>query len=395
MPMNTPAGRADGSYELPTPDATALEHSGQLAAIVAERIEAAGGAIAFDAFMQQVLYEPGLGYYAGPAVEFGEAGDFVTAPEISPLFGFCLARQAGELIAQGCPAHILEFGAGSGKLCAHILGALPDIESYRILDLGAGLKLRQREYLQARLTAGQFARVEWLATLPDEFEGIVIANEVLDAMPVKRVVRRDRWRELGIGSTGQGFAWREIPATESTQAAMRAIESQLGNLPDGYTTELNPNLGPWFEALAQSCRTAAVLLFDYGYERDQYYHPQRSDGTLSCHYRHRVHFDPLIYPGLQDITAFVDFDAAADAAEAAGFEIRGLVDQRHFLFANGLLELVERQTEDVGDLERLALAQQVKTLTLPEEMGEKFKLLALTRNLAVEMPALRRGSTRG
>ena len=183
--------------------------------------------------------------------------------------------------------------------------------------------------------------------------------------------------------------------SEAAQSAMRAIESRLGSLADGYTTELNLNLGPWFEALAQSCKAVAVLLFDYGYERDRYYHAERCGGTLSCHYRHRVHFDPLIYPGLQDITAFVDFDAAADAAEASGFEIRGLADQGRFLIANGLLELLEQQSASAGDLQRLALAQQVKTLTLPEEMGEKFKLLALSRNLDMEIPALRSGGGRG
>jgi SAM-dependent MidA family methyltransferase len=393
--MTMASGSDRGGLDLPSPDAAALAHSEHLAKAIAERIDAAGGAIGFDEFMQMALYQPGLGYYAGPAVEFGETGDFVTAPEISPLFGQCLARQVGDLFARGCGPRVLEFGAGSGKLCAQILAELPDIERYLILDLGAGLKYRQREYLEACLPAASFARIEWLSALPADFEGVVLANEVLDAMPVKRVVRRDLWRELGVELSDRGFGWREIPAGEPAESAMRALEARRGAFPEGYTSELNLNLDPWFGALAESCRSAAVLVIDYGYERDQYYHPERREGTLSCHYRHRVHFDPLVYPGLQDITAFVDFDAAADAAEAAGFEVRGLVSQGRFLLANGLLELVEREAATGGDLQRLALAQQVKTLTLPEEMGEKFKVLALSRNLAAEMPAMRREGARG
>ena len=316
--MNSSAGSHRGGLDLPAPDAPALAHSERLAQAIGERIEAAGGAVGFDEFMQMALYQPGLGYYTGPAVEFGETGDFVTAPEISPLFGQCLARQVEDLVARGCGPRLLEFGAGSGKLCAQILGELPDIERYLILDLGARLKRRQQEYLESRLPAAAFAKIEWLSGLPTEFEGVVLANEVLDAMPVKRVVRRDRWRELGVELTDRGFDWREIPARGPAEAAMRAIEARLGDLPEGYTGELNLNLGPWFRALAESCGAVVVLVIDYGYELEQYYHPERRVGTLSCHYRHRVHFDPLVYPGLQDITAFVDFDAAADAAEAAG-----------------------------------------------------------------------------
>jgi SAM-dependent MidA family methyltransferase len=383
-----------GGLDLPLPEAAALAHSERLAQAIGERIGAAGGAIGFDEFMHMALYQPGLGYYTGPAVEFGESGDFVTAPEISPLFGQCLARQLEDLVARGCRPRLLEFGAGSGKLCAQIMGELPDIERYQIVDLGAGLKQRQRDFLAARLPAELFARIDWLSALPADFEGVVLANEVLDAMPVTRVVKRGRWRELGVEASERGFDWREIPARDNVEAAMRAIEARIGELPQDYATELNLNLYPWFEALAESCEAAVVLAIDYGYERGQYYHPERRDGTLSCHYRHRVHFDPLIYPGLQDITAFVDFDAAADAAEAAGFEVRGLVAQARFLLANGLLELLEREAADGGDMQRLALAQQVKTLTLPEEMGEKFKVLALSRNLAAEMPAMHRDGAR-
>ncbi len=393
--MDVSTGNGATGLELPLPDSAAREHSSLLAEAIFERIEAAGGAIGFDEFMRMALYEPGLGYYAGPAVEFGEQGDFVTAPEISPLFGRCLARQIGELLEQGCGAGILEFGAGSGKLCADLLAALPQLDSYRIVDLGGALKQRQQEALRARLTAGQFARIEWLERLPEAFDGIVIANEVLDAMPVKRVVRRERWRELGVGVGSDGFEWREFDAGENVVAAMHAIEAQLGEFEAGYTSELNLNLAPWFRALADSCAAAAALIIDYGYERAQYYHPERRDGTLSCHYRHRVHFDPLVYPGLQDITAFVDFDAAADAAEAGGFDLVGLVGQGSFLLANGLLDEAQRAGDGGDQLRQLQAAQQVKTLTLPQEMGEKFKVLAMSKNRQLRMPAMARESVRG
>ena len=393
--MRVTSASGAAGIELPSPDEAACRHSGRLAAIIAERIEAAGGAIGFDEYMRMALYEPALGYYAGPAVEFGERGDFVTAPEISPLFGRCLARQIDALLAQGCGARILEFGAGSGKLCADLLGALPQLESYLIVDLGGALKQRQQQLLRACLPADQFARIEWLDGLPTAFDGIVVANEVLDAMPVKRVVRRQRWRELGVGLDGGRFQWRERDADDATVAAMRAIEAQLGELPADYASELNLNLSPWFRALADGCSAAVVLIVDYGYERAHYYHPERRDGTLSCHYRHRVHFDPLVYPGLQDITAFVDFDAAADAAEAAGFEPVGLVSQGHFLLANGLLDEAQRVFAGDDQWRRLQVAQQVKTLTLPQEMGEKFKVLALAKNRAPQMPAMMREAARG
>ena len=393
--MTAATGNGAAGIELPQPEKAAREHSGLLADAIAERIDAAGGAICFDEYMRMALYEPGLGYYAGPAVEFGAQGDFVTAPEISPLFGRCLARQVGELLEQGCAARILEFGAGSGKLCADLLDALPRLESYLIVDLGGALKQRQQALLRARLPAEQFARIEWLAEWPTAFDGIAIANEVLDAMPVKRVVRRERWRELGVGIGSGRFEWREFDADANTTAAMDAIESRLGVFAEGYTSELNPNFAPWFRALADSCAAAAVLIVDYGYERAQFYHPERSDGTLSCHYRHRVHFDPLLYPGLQDITAFVDFDAAADAAEAAGFEILGLVTQGHFLLANGLLDEAQQASAAADQLQLLKIAQQVKMLTLPQEMGEKFKVLALARDRLLQMPAMNREAALG
>jgi len=381
--------------ELPPPDKTAVAHSSRLVEAIISRIEDQGGLIGFDEYMQMALYEPGLGYYSAATPKFGAQGDFVTAPEISPLFGFCLAQQADALIAQGCNPQILEFGAGGGKLCAQILSSLPALERYQILDLSAELKQRQQQYLHGCLSAELFHKIEWLSGLPTDFDGIVLANEVLDAMPVHILQKQGDWLELGVAYDGQSFSWQSFAPGKTALNAIRSIEARLDELPDNYCSELNLNYVPWFNALAQSCKRCVVLIIDYGYEQEHYYHPARSRGSLTCHYRHRVHNDPLIYPGLQDITAFVDFDACADAAENAGFELTGLVSQGQFLLANGLLNEAQRQTRDSDSVAQLAISQQVQTLSLAQEMGEKFKVLALQKNLALEMPAMQRGSAHG
>lgn len=381
--------------KLPPPDESAVLHSTRLAEAIIARIQHRDGLIGFDEYMQMALYEPGLGYYSSATPKFGASGDFVTAPEISPLFGYCLAQQADALFAQGCSRQILEFGAGSGKLCAQIVRSLPTIEQYRILDLSAELKQRQKQYLQSQLPAELFHKVEWLNGLPVDFDGIVLANEVLDAMPVHILRKQGDWLELGVGYDGQGFFWQSFEPGKPVRDAVRSIEARLGALPDNYCSELNLNYAPWLNALAQSCKRCVTLIFDYGYEQAQFYHPARNRGSLICHYQHRVHNDPLVYPGLQDITAFVDFDACADAAEGAGFELTGLVPQGQFLLANGLLEEAQRQTRNSDSATQLAISQQVQTLSLPREMGEKFKVLALQMNLALEMPAMQRGAAYG
>jgi SAM-dependent MidA family methyltransferase len=380
--------------EMPVPDDAAIEHSMRLVGAIIERIEQRGGVIGFDEYMEMALYQPGLGYYSASLPKFGAAGDFVTAPEISSLFGYCLARQADALIAQGCAAEVLEFGAGSGKLCAQILESLPALAHYRILDLSADLRQRQQQYLKERLSAELFRKIEWLQQLPRDFDGIVLANEVLDAMPVHILRKQGDWQELGVTYRGQGFEWQALEQTE-TVGVMRLIESRLGELPRDYRSELNLNYQPWLKALAESCRRAVVLIIDYGYERSQYYHAGRQRGTLTCHLRHRVHGDPFVYPGLQDITAFVDFDACADAAEASGFEITGLIGQAQFLLANGLLDEAQRRSGESDPMTQLSISQQVATLSLPQEMGEKFKVLVLQKDLALDIPAMQRGHAYG
>jgi len=363
---------------LPAPDAAQIEHSARLIERIVRRIEQAGGVISFRDYMQACLYEPGLGYYAAGSVKFGREGDFVTAPELSPLFGQCIANHAAELFSQGLPRSIFEFGAGTGRLCGDILTRLGELgqgwDQYLILEPSPDLQGRQREYLAQALSPDEMQRIQWLSGLPRGFSGLVLGNEVLDAMPVHVLVKQRDWIELGVGFDGQRLIWTEFARDGAAVDAMQAIDTENA-LDDDYCTEINLNYAPWCQALAACCDQAALLLIDYGYERHQYYHPTRNSGTLMCFYQHRAHPDPLIYPGLQDITAFVDFDAFADAAMGAGFSIDSLASQADFLLTNGLLELVQKDAADVT--RQLALAQQVKTLTLPAEMGEKFKVLSL------------------
>ena len=381
--------------ELPEPVAEALAHSDRLQARIAERIADNGGFLGFDDYMGMALYEPGLGYYSAGTTKFGADGDFVTAPELSDLFGQCLAQQFEQLLQQGVAPGLLEFSAGSGKLCAQILEALPDVRRYHILEASADLRQRQQVYLHERLGADLFHKIEWLSQLPRAFDGIVLANEVLDAMPVKLLLKQDGWFELGVGLDAGALDWQAVSAGAETLAALEGIEALSGELPRGYCTEVNLNYRPWLNALAAATGSVVVMLIDYGYERGHYYHPERSSGTMTCHYRHHVHADPLCYPGLQDITAFVDFDACADAAEAAGLQPLGLVDQGAFLLANGLLERAQRASAKADAMGQLAISQQVARLSLPQEMGEKFKVLALSRNIEVDMPAMRRGRFHG
>ncbi len=373
--------------QLPQPSSVEIQHSEKLVEMVARAIEQQGGMISFREYMNHLLFAPGLGYYSAGLFKFGSAGDFVTSPEISPMFGRTLANQCEQLFDQGCQRRILEFGAGSGKLCEQILGKLENMDSYLILELSADLRQRQQRYLQKALPFEIFDRINWLDSLPDKFDGIVLANEVLDAMPVNRVKKNTRWFELGVGYIEGRFSWGYLPGTGDAITYIENLEARFGPYDDGYTTEVNLNYLPWLKALAETSHQIVALIIDYGYECAEYYHPQRQQGTLLCHYHHRVHSDPLVLPGLQDITASVDFDAVADAAEKAGFDVIGLVSQGRFLLDNGLLDEVGFNDRSGNTLAQLDVAQQIKTLTLPDEMGEKFKVIALKKNLDIELPA--------
>jgi len=373
--------------QLPSPGEEEISHSNALIELVVDQIKKQGGVIAFSDYMQSVLYTPGLGYYSAGLHKFGEQGDFVTAPEISPLFGRCLAIQCQQLFDQGCDRKIFEFGAGSGKLCRHILEKLEDSIDYYILELSADLRGRQQQLLQEQLPFEQFDRITWLDKLPSDFSGVVIANEVLDAMPASMLRKSKQWYEMGVGYDGKAFCWKNYAQKSEAIDAMLAIEGQLGDLPEGYQTEVNLNYRPWFQALSAASNQAVVLLIDYGYEQSHYYHPERYKGTLLCHYHHRAHDNAFILPGLQDITVSVDFDAVADAAVASGFEIIGLISQAQFLLQNGLLEEAGYRSTDADTVAELDTAQQIKTLTLPTEMGERFKVIGLQKNLELEVPA--------
>ncbi|RFA30134.1 SAM-dependent methyltransferase [Alkalilimnicola ehrlichii] len=374
----------------PGPDAAAL--SARLQARIREAIGEAGGVLEFDRFMAMALYEPGLGYYSAGSTKFGAAGDFTTAPLISSLFSRTLARQCAQIMTAVGNDAILELGAGSGRMAVDILkelaalNALP--ERYMILEVSASLRQWQRELLQAEVPE-LLNRVSWLDALPEApFKGVIIGNEVLDALPVKRFRKAavDGVEELGVTVEGDNLVVRGMPAAPQTVATVAEIEQACGQPLDvGYSSEYCPALSAWIGSLADSLEQGAVLLIDYGYPRVEYYHPQRSMGTLVCHYRHRAHDDPLVLVGLQDITAFVDFTAVADAGRKAGLELLGFTPQAQFLLAGGMAEIVSEAMADADDAERLRLSQQVKALTLPGEMGERFKVMGLGRHCEIDM----------
>lgn len=374
LPRRTPAAAA-----FPVPDGAALEHSRRLTAHIHDAIDSAGGSIGFERYMQLALYAPGLGYYSAGATKFGSAGDFSTAPEFAPLFAACIARQCGELLARSRGV-ILELGAGSGALAAALLERLdPAPDAYLILETSADLRQRQQQRL-----AAYGERVRWLDTLPAApIRGVIFANEVLDALPVQRVcVRGAALEELVVSRRDAGFAWDTRPAEAPLADCARTRLAGLPPLPDGYRTEINTGLHAWLAALSAILERGALLCIDYGYTRREYYHPDRGDGTLICHYRHRAHADPFLYPGLQDISCSVDFTALAEAAVAAGLEVGGFTPQAQFLLGCGLLQLAAAEASPDRDA-----AAQIRRLTLPGEMGEHFKAMILLRGVGGPLPA--------
>jgi SAM-dependent MidA family methyltransferase len=363
-------------------------HSAALTERIHADIVAEGGWIGFDRFMQLALYEPGLGYYSAGARKFGAAGDFVTAPEVAPVFSRCLARQCAEVLrALGPEARLLELGAGSGAMAADLLaelerqGALP--AEYWILDLSADLRERQRATLQ-QVVPHLLSRVQWLDSLPDEpFVGMILANEVLDALTIERfAIRGGEVNALGVSSEFGRLQLAEVRAASGLVAAVRRIEADTGHaLPDGYESEVCTGLAPWFESIAYSLVRGVLLFIDYGLPRREYYSAERNRGTLLCHFRHRFHEDALTRVGLQDITAWVDFTAVAEAAQGAGCEVAGYTTQAHFLIGCGLGDFVAN-VEGLDLVQRLNLSRQAMVLTLPGEMGERFKAIALTKDYA-------------
>jgi len=376
------------ALDLPTLTPDEAAHSQRVGERVRAEIEAGGGWISFARYMQLVLYEPGLGYYSAGARKFGAAGDFVTAPEVAPVFSRCLAAHCEEVL-RATGGDVLEFGAGSGAMAAGVLaelerrGALP--RRYLILDVSADLRERQREALEASVPR-LLERVEWLDRLPESHVGAIVANEVLDAMPVERfVMRRGEVLAQGVSGSAGRLQWLESPAPPALARAVRKIESEVGaDWPEGYASEVNLGLGDWLAALASSFSRGVALFVDYGLPRREVYAPDRRDGTLLCHFRHRFHEDPFARPGLQDITSWVDFTAVAESAEAVGLSVAGYTTQAHFLIGNGLADFVAN-VADLDVASRVALSRQAMLLTLPGEMGERFKAIALTKDCEVPL----------
>lgn len=364
-----------------TPDEA--EHSARLEARIRDEIARGGGWISFARYMQLALYEPGLGYYSAGARKFGAAGDFITAPEVAPVFSRCLAVQCAEVLRELGGGDILELGAGSGVMAAALLEELARRDClpqrYRILDVSADLRERQRATLEAAVPQ-LLDRVDWLDRLPEDFTGIVVANEVLDALPVERfVVRGGVVNALGVTSQLGRLEWSETRAPAALADAVHAVERDTGvTWPEGYTSEVALGLAHWLAALATSVQRGVLLFVDYGLPRREFYAAERSDGTLLCHFRHRFHDDPFTRVGLQDITAWVDFTAVAEAGQAAGLDVAGYTTQAHFLIGCGLGEFIA----DVSGLDvvsRVNVSRQAMVLTLPGEMGERFKAIALVK----------------
>ena len=365
--------------KLPLPDPQAASLSEQLTALIRAEIASGGGWLDFERYMELALYAPGLGYYSAGSAKLGPQGDFITAPELSTLFGSVIAAQLRAMLTDLASPVILELGAGTGSLAKSVLDTfaadgrpLPD---YLILELSADLKQRQRD----RLSTYE-GHVRWLDALPDEaIEGVILANEVADALPVTAFVKRENHVfPLGVAESDGQLGWADGPEREQLSAAVAALEQKLASaLPTGYRSEISPRLPAWIAALAATLRRGAVVLIDYGLVRREYYHPSRSSGTLVCHYRHRAHENPFLYPGLQDISAWVDFSACADAAETAGLDIAAFTTQAQFLMHGGALELLASVSGD----EALRQSQALKRLMLPGEMGERFKLFLATRGI--------------
>jgi len=365
---------------LPPPTPEALAHSARVVEHVRREIEASGGWISFARYMELVLYAPGLGYYAAGARKLGADGDFTTAPELTPLYGHCVAQQARQILSLGLE-DILEVGAGSGALAAALLeeldrlGAAP--KNFLILELSADLRARSRDLLAARVPH-LMERIAWLNVLPPSFSGLVIGNEVLDAMPVHVVRAGDGGIEEGGVAASRGerpFEWSFRPAT----GALRAAVERLGLVP-GYVTEIGLASRAFVRSAGAILERGVMLFIDYGFPAREFYHPQRAQGTLMCHYRHRAHPDPFWLPGLQDITAHVDFSAIAEAAAGEGLEILGYANQAQFLVNCGITDLMLRTAPEEA-ARYLPQAAAANKLLSPAEMGELFKVIAIGRDV--------------
>ena len=377
----------NSTKSLPQPSKEAIEHSEKLSNNICRYLSRHKN-LPFSRFMEMALYTPQLGYYAGGLPKFGKAGDFITAPEVSPIFSRCIARQAAQVLSQLDEPNLIEFGAGQGTMAKDILLELEKIQQplnrYYIVEISADLRARQLQTFEKHLSAETIQKISWLDALPKTpISAVVLANEVLDAMPFERIrVEPDQALQgyVSFNETEKQFEWNYQTITDSgLQKFANQLIQHIGKVSDlGYETEINLNLKPWLKSVSDILSKGVVLLVDYGYSRHEYYQPARVMGTLRCHYQHRAHNNPFFYPGLQDITAHVDFTAVAEDAFDSGFKVAGFTTQAHFLMGSGLLEMSADPEAHVT--EQIHIAQQIKTLTLPDEMGETFKAIALTKN---------------
>jgi len=380
------------SSRLPDPGADERAHSDRLLTRLREEI-AAHGPMPFSQYMERCLYAPGLGYYSAGKTKFGEAGDFITAPELGDLFARCVVNATYPVIEMlGESADFLELGGGSGAFAEAALkafaanGTVP--RRYYILEPSADLRERQRDRLAAALPSELFAHVLWLDRPPEQdWQGVLFANEVIDALPTTRFVMRDgEVYEEHVALDGEGRLMRvDRPADALVSGAVRQVERDLeAEFPSGYRSEILPQLPYWIQAIAGSLTAGLMMFIDYGYVRREYYLPERNDGTLRAYHRHRSHNDPLYFPGLNDLTASVDFTALAEAGNVAGFGVAGYMPQAQFLLGSGLQDIFTASYESAADeATRYDLAQQVKKLTLPDQMGERFQVMLFARGMDV------------
>lgn len=366
---------------LPTPDPQAAAHSLKLCQHIRRAIELDHGYIPFSRFMELALYAPGLGYYSAGMHKFGKGGDFSTAPEISPLFAKSIAQQCQQILHELDSGDILEIGAGSGRFAKDLLLELEELQClpshYYILEISAELRERQNHLLK-KYCPHLYDRVHWLEQMPIDFYGIIFANEVLDAIPVDCfTIEKNNILEKGVAWDQDQLMWQVKPAREAILQRVREIQKEC-ELSSGYQSEVNLMATAWMHTLAHSLKKGVILLFDYGYGRREYYHPERVMGTLMCHYQHRRHDNPLILVGLQDITAHVDFTAVTESAIDAGLSLAGFTTQAAFLLACGLTQFAELAAGT--PLEIYEQSQMVRKLTLPAEMGELIKVIAFTQH---------------
>lgn len=368
-----------------SPDEAA--HSTRVAELIRSDIGQAGGWVPFSRFMELALYAAGLGYYSAGGAKFGPGGDYMTAPELTPLFGRCLAGQVACLLEAAGGGDVLEIGAGSGALAATLLEALAGRGTpprhYRILEVSGDLRRRQQTLLEERIP-GLAGCVVWVDAPPQTgWSGVIVANEVLDALPVERFrVTGGAVQSLGVIAVGEAFALAPRPATPEVQQTLAArLGSALGSLPGGYESELSLLTGPWIASISGALERGAVLLADYGLPRSQYYHPSRASGSLTAYFRHRQVADVLARPGLQDLTAWVDFTTVAEAAADCALDVAGFATQAHFLLAAGLEAELDAAQQGLDTAARAALSQALATLLLPGEMGERCKVMLLTRDM--------------